>query len=511
LYSLRCKVAHGPPSAVASRASSTLTGSGGSCRDADRQAGGGHEGGRVAGAPCRVGRLPVSQATVRRYHEQTKHRPGRPSANPYGLDWSREPALFKRYPALHPEPPPVGLDRLLRLAVGVHPRRGDPHYRTFMSAGALHPVEVYVGTEAGLAHYHPGHEALYRFRSEDPRPALARAAVAPELESAAVVLVLTGILWRTAWKYGARGWRHIFWDGGAMLANLLALAADADPRLLVAFVDADVAELVGVDERQEAPVALFAAGEGDDPSGPAQLGPLGQTAAVSPRERRFPEAEEAQAVSSLADAEEVRAWREAAQRFGSWRGDGGLPMAAEQAILRRGSTRHFAADPVPRDELAAVLDWTCSPVPGDLPPLCSAFVIAHAVSGLEPGAYRFDPPDRFARVRARAERRSTAHLTLDQPLGGEAAATVFFTADLDRILAALGDRGYRAAQLDAGIRAERASLGAYGRGLGATGLTFYDDEVRRFLATDEEPMMCLAVGIDARRPSLSRERSVRAV
>jgi SagB-type dehydrogenase family enzyme len=445
----------------------------------------------------------VSQATVRRYHEQTKHRPGRPSTSPYGLDWSREPDLFKRYPALHPEPPPAELGRLLRLAVGVHPRRGDPHYRTFASAGALHPVEVYVATGAGLSHYQPGEGALYRLRGEDPRAALALAAAAPELSSAAVVLVLTGILWRTAWKYGARGWRHIFWDGGAMLANLLALTADADPRLLVAFVDAEVAAVVGVDPRREAPVALFAAGVRDPSSGPGRLEPLREESiAVSPRERRFPEAEEAQAATSLATVEEVRAWREAAHRFGPWRGDGEPPVPVEQAILRRGSTRRFAPDAVPRGDLASVLDWSSSPVPGDLPPLCSIFVIAHAVEGVEPGAYRFDPPDRFERVRAGADRRWTAHLTLDQRLGGEAAATVFFTADLERILTALRDRGYRAAQLDAGIRAGRASLGAYGRGLGATGLTFYDDEVRRFLATDEEPMMCLAVGVDARRPSL---------
>ncbi len=447
----------------------------------------------------------MSQSTVRRYHEQTKHRPGRPSASPYGLEWSREPELLKRYPRLHPEPPPEALGSLLRLGAGVHPRRGDPHYRTFMSAGALHPVELYVATGAGLSHYHPDEGALYRLRAEDPRAALSRAAVAPELSSAGLVVVLTGILWRTAWKYGARGWRHVFWDAGAMLANLLALTADADPRLLVAFVDGEVAELVRADPQWEAPVALLAIGASDPSSGPARLERLGEASVpVSPRDRRFPEVEEAQAASSLAGTEEVRAWRQAAQRFGGWSGGGELPLPVEQAILRRGSTRRFTSGPVPRAELASALDWSCSPVRGDLRGLCSIFVIVHAIAGVEPGAYRFEPPDRFERVRADAGRRWTAHLALDQRLGGEAAATLFFTADLERILSALGDRGYRAAQLDAGIRAGRASLGAYARGLGATGLTFYDDEVRRFLTTDEEPMMCLAVGVDARRPSLRR-------
>jgi hypothetical protein len=39
-----------------------------------------------------------------------------------------------------------------------------------------------------------------------------------------VVLALTGIPWRTAWKYTERGYRHLFWDSGMILANVLALA-----------------------------------------------------------------------------------------------------------------------------------------------------------------------------------------------------------------------------------------------------------------------------------------------
>jgi nitroreductase len=159
-----------------------------------------------------------------------------------------------------------------------------------------------------------------------------------------------------------------------------------------------------------------------------------------------------------------------------------------------------------RGELRAPLAVPPPPVPGELPPLCSTFVIAHAVEGLEPAAYRFEPPDSFEAAREGASRRETAHLCLDQAHGGSAAATIFFTADLDRVLPALGDRGYRAAQLDAGIRAGRLSLGAYARGLGATGLTFYDDEVRASLRTAEEPMMCIAVGIDGRRPLRRRRR-----
>lgn len=452
---------------------------------------------------------PRDHAAVRRYHESTKHFPGRPSANPHGLEWDNVPHPFKRYPDLEPVPAPGDLDRILRLGAGVHPRRGDPRFRTFMSAGALHPVELYAATES-LWHFHPGEGMLRRLREEDPRRALSRAAAAPDVAEASAVLILTGIPWRTAWKYGARGWRHVFWDAGTMLANLLALADEAglEPRLSTAFVDRDVAEVLGTDPPREAPVALLAIGWSDPAGGPERPQPIAhRSPPLSVREHGFVEAEEAQAASSLATADEVRAWREAARGFDPAAGaNAPPPTSLAEVILRRGSARDFTAEPVARDDLGVALAWACAYVSGDLPPLCSTFVVAHAVEGLTPGAYRFEPPSGFEPAGAGVSRRETAHVCLDQPHGGHAAAVVFFTADLDRVLPALGGRGYRAAQIDAGIRAGRVSLAAYARGLGATGLTFYDDEARRYAGTAEEPMMCVAVGVDAHRPSLRGAR-----
>jgi hypothetical protein len=68
--------------------------------------------------------------------------------------------------------------------------------------------------------------------------------------------------------------------------------------------------------------------------------------------------------------------------------------------------------------------------------------------------------------------------------------------DLEAILERHGNRGYRAAQLEAGIRVGRIYLGAFARGLGATASTFYDDEATAFLAPEEglSPMLCAAVG-----------------
>jgi SagB-type dehydrogenase family enzyme len=122
-------------------------------------------------------------------------------------------------------------------------------------------------------------------------------------------------------------------------------------------------------------------------------------------------------------------------------------------------------------------------VPADVPGgLVDGYVIVNAVDGVRPGAYAYRPGHGLETVREGEFRREAAYLTLEQALGGDAAATIFFLAPLDAILAAWGERGYRLANLEAGIAGGRAYLAAYALGFGASGLTFYDAEVVRFFS-----------------------------
>jgi nitroreductase len=73
-------------------------------------------------------------------------------------------------------------------------------------------------------------------------------------------------------------------------------------------------------------------------------------------------------------------------------------------------------------------------------------------------------------------------LALGQALGADAAVNVYFLSELEPILAHYGNRGYRAAQMEASIIAGRLYLAAYAQQLGATGLTFYDDAVTEFFS-----------------------------
>ncbi len=121
-------------------------------------------------------------------------------------------------------------------------------------------------------------------------------------------------------------------------------------------------------------------------------------------------------------------------------------------------------------------------------------VTVAAVEGLEPGIY-----DAQLNLLARARRARAARgagfaaMEQDHPAAG-ARSNVFQLADLDDVVARLGDRGYRWAQLEAGIRAGRLQIGAFMRGWGAAASTFYDDEVSRLLETEASPLLMVAVG-----------------
>ena len=79
---------------------------------------------------------------------------------------------------------------------------------------------------------------------------------------------------------------------------------------------------------------------------------------------------------------------------------------------------------------------------------------------------------------------------------------VYMLCDLPAVLERFGNRGYRAAQMEGGILGGRLYLGAYAQRLGATGLTFFDDDVTAFFSPDaagKSVMFLTALGRSARR------------
>src|SRR5207302_2032934 len=153
-----------------------------------------------------------------------------------------------------------------------YPGGEEMRFRAAPSTGALYQTEVYVvagaveGLGAGVYHFSPGDFRLRQLREGDYRGALAAAAAEPELAHRPSTLVLSAIYWRNTWKYQARAYRHLFWDSGTMLANVLAAAGllRLAPRILAGFVDADLGRLLGLDPAREAALELVGLGS---PSG----------------------------------------------------------------------------------------------------------------------------------------------------------------------------------------------------------------------------------------------------
>ena len=481
------------------------------------------------------------------------------------LDWENKPLPFKIYPGLEPirlptELPvpaldtfaalapeeivspsaPLDLERLAALLyfsagvtrVKTYGGGAQIHFRAAPSTGALYQTEAYVvagaveGLPPGVYHFGPGDFSLRRLRAGDFRAAVATAAADDRVATRPASLIFSAIYWRNTWKYGARGYRHLFWDAGTLLAQLLATARalGVPARLVTGFVDAELNGLLGLDPAREGALVVVPLGA---PGALAPLAPVITPLALdvvplSSREVDYPLLRDAYDNSTLESEAEVSDWRDRGQVLKydiprvAPRPDVSFdvvfqdltPRALGETIAKRGSTREFSGEAVPVEALAGALWHATRGFAADVPAgSVDLYVNVHAVTGLPPGAYAYDPVAHgLAQLRAGDVRKTSAFLCLDQDLGGASSATVFFLADLARVLERWGNRGYRLANLEAGLIGGRLYLGAYGQRFGATGLTFYDREVVDFFsphAAGKDALFVTALG-RARKAAPSR-------
>jgi SagB-type dehydrogenase family enzyme len=148
----------------------------------------------------------------------------------------------------------VTSDAIARLLWAAQGQTASWGGRTAPSAGALYPLELYVATEDRLLRYLPAESATEDVTTEDRRLPIATATGGQAAAShAPIVFVLTGVLTRTAEKYGDRAERYVQLEAGHACQNLLlqatALGLGAvpigafDDDLLRSAIDADAGEL----------------------------------------------------------------------------------------------------------------------------------------------------------------------------------------------------------------------------------------------------------------------------
>ena len=428
------------------------------------------------------------------------------------------------------------LSKILQFSAGITKRIeypwGEMAFRAAACTGALFHIELYLvcgdlpGLEAGVYHFDPIKPALDPLRKGDYRSVLVEASGNhPSLANAPAVICYTDVYWRNACKYQAREYRHAFWDCGTILANTLAVSSanGISSQVIMGYVDSAINGLLDLDTQREVSLALAPLGYAPDSvAGPApKFEPLSlETVPISERETVFPTIGEMHQASSLEAEDEVVSWRDAAESRTNPEPTGRLVILdsypeeelprdpIDAVIKRRGSSRRFTRESISFRQLSAILQRSTQGIPADfLEPtdrsLNDLYLIVNSVDGLPSGAYVFHIYRQALELLEEGEGRNQAgYLGLQQALPADASVNIYLMADLGRVLANFGNRGYRAAQMEASILAGKIYLAAYAQRLGATGLTFFDDPVTQFFsphAKDKSAMFLVAVGNRAKQ------------
>lgn len=415
------------------------------------------------------------------------------------------------------------LSRILYFSAGITKKikfqgLGEMDFRAASCTGALYHIEVYVvcsdiaGLDAGVYHFDPKDMKLDVIRRGDYRGKILDSTANESFtKHAPVMLVFTDVFARNSVKYQSREYRHAFWDCGTILANTLAIttAHKIPSKIITGFVDSQIGHLLGLDMVQEVPLIILPLGitNQEMPCSP-DLTDINLEAILSDYEIEYPEINAMHDSACLLNDSEVKTWRhemtresktypqliQLEKRFDS-------DESIEKTIIKRGSTRKFSLESITLEQLSTILTCATSGIDADFVnhgTLSDLYIIANAVDGLDSGSYYYvREKNSLELLRKGNFRHTSGNLGLNQDLPYDASVTIFFMTDLKKILEQFGNRGYRVAQLDASIAGGKAYLASYASGLGATGLTFYDDAVTSFFsphAVDKETMFLIAIG-----------------
>ncbi len=486
--------------------------------------------------------MPQHQSTAEYFHQRTKYDPATLASKSKVLDWSQQPNPYKEYQIgrVYDLKPYLSmtadidkqssdwlwwyrLSQLFLYSYGLTAKvpmvTGEVYYlRSAPSAGGLYPTEMYLVDTHGLWHYQPRTHSLTQFwQDQQCWQKLANACFGhPAFGVARMAIVLTTIFYRSAWRYQDRAYRRVFLDAGHLIGNIELASALSDfrPHLIGGFADCLVNELLFLDDRQEAAIAVIPLQDlQTDLQTTGSLGCHTLPSPPAPTPSDIPDGELLYAMHTatlISPEPPVSPYCESppeppADKYNfpfcakfstvvppiDW-GEDLADLSA--TILRRRSTREFTAGAIASGDLKAILNFAYQPtdyiVQGldgnpdyfDLS-LIETFVAIVAVTGIEVGCYYYAPhAQELRQIRFKNFRKELHFLCLGQDLGRDASAVIFHTADLSKAIAKHGDRCYRYLHMDAGHLGQKINLAAVRLGIGVSGIAgFFDDQVNEVL------------------------------
>ncbi|MGZ5008927.1 MAG: SagB/ThcOx family dehydrogenase, partial [Methylobacter sp.] len=386
--------------------------------------------------------------TVLSYHNRTKHSLERYAKGPETIDWEDQPDQFRHFSGCeiiklplpgteldllftdldNPESIPAkplnmtNTGLLLELAFGLSAWKqfGPSRWalRCNPSSGNLHPTEAYL-ISTGDSFIKPG---VYHYVSHDHHLEQ-RCRFSDNLPDSSLLLGLSSVHWREAWKYGERAFRYCQHDIGHALGALRYSAAILgwSVELLAEWSDHDIAKLLGLDRddfkkmEHESPdiICRIHTDAGNDPidiKALLEAAESGTWAGKADSLRayhmyKWPIIDEVSAAASKPQTEEAN-WQpiqrapkmaEVSQSVGN-RCDqqiiaSSCTKTASQIIRQRRSAQHFDGkmQPLPQTDfyrmLSAVLPTTAAFDFWRWPPKIHLFIFVHRVEGLAPGIY----------------------------------------------------------------------------------------------------------------------------
>lgn len=167
---------------------------------------------------------------------------------------------------------PLSLQQLASIcyyALGITGEKYDIKLRTYPSAGALYPIELYVLVQnvdklpEGIFHYNVLEHSLEHLVEGEFIDAFVRGTFDQDfVYDAPISLILTIYYERTRYKYGYRAYRYVFIDLGAVVQNVYLVSTGLRLGAVVigAFNDEFIANLIGLDIDDEFVAAIMPVG-----------------------------------------------------------------------------------------------------------------------------------------------------------------------------------------------------------------------------------------------------------